>query len=96
MSMLADQVDIVIGVDTHKHTHTGAVIVAATGAAIDGVTVPTDSTGYAELVSMADRHSTRRAWSIEGTGSYGAGLTRHLVLLGERVVELDRPGRPAP
>ncbi len=95
MSMLADQVDIVIGVDTHKHTHTGAVIVAATGAAIDGVTVPTDSTGYAELVSMADRHSTRRAWSIEGTGSYGAGLTRHLVLLGERVVELDRPGRPA-
>jgi hypothetical protein len=44
---------------------------------------------------MADRHSGLRAWSIEGTGSYGAGLTRHLRDRGELVIELDRPNRPA-
>jgi transposase len=34
MHMLADLVELVIGVDTHKHTHTAAVVVAATGAMI--------------------------------------------------------------
>ena len=35
MTMLAEVVDVVIGVDTHKHTHTAAVIDAATGASLD-------------------------------------------------------------
>ena len=37
MAMLADLVELVIGVDTHKHTHTAAVVVAATGAMIQQV-----------------------------------------------------------
>ena len=78
MTMLAELVDVVIGVDTHKHTHTAAVVIAATGAAPENVTVDTDLDGYATLVAMADRHSGLRAWSIEGTGSYGAGLARYL------------------
>jgi hypothetical protein len=40
MAILAELVDLVIGVDTHKHTHTAAVVVAATGAMVDQVTVP--------------------------------------------------------
>jgi transposase len=95
MTMLAEAVDVVIGVDTHKHTHTAAVIDAATGAVLDELTVDTDPDGYAELVAMAERHAGLRAWSIEGTGGYGAGLTRHLAGLDELVVELDRPNRPA-
>lgn len=95
MTMLAETVDVVIGVDTHKHTHTAAVVVAATGAAVDEATVDTDPDGYAALVEMADRHSGLRAWSIEGTGGYGAGLTRFLAERGELVIELDRPNRPA-
>jgi transposase len=95
MTMLAELVDVVIGVDTHKHTHTAAVIVAATGAATDDLTVPTDLDGYAELVALAERHSGLRAWSIEGTGGYGAGLVRYLAERGELVIELDRPNRPA-
>lgn len=95
MTMLAETVDVVIGVDTHKHTHTAAVIVATTGAAVDGLTVETDPDGYAALVALADEHSGLRAWSIEGTGGYGAGLTRFLVARGEMVIELDRPNRPA-
>lgn len=94
MTMLAELVDVVIGVDTHKHTHTAAVVIAATGAASEDITVDTDPDGYSALVAMADRHSGLRAWSIEGTGSYGAGLTRFLTDRGELVIELDRPNRP--
>lgn len=95
MTMLAEVVDVVIGVDTHKHTHTAAVVAAATGAAVEDMTVATDPDGYAELVALADRHSGLRAWSIEGTGGYGAGLTRFLAERDELVIELDRPNRPA-
>ena len=95
MSMLADIVDIVIGVDTHKHTHSAAVVAAATGAVVADVTVPTDPHGYAALLELADGHGGLRAWAIEGTGGYGAGLTRFLAERGEWVIELDRPGRPA-
>lgn len=95
MAMLAELVDVVIGVDTHKHTHTAAVIIAATGAAAEDLIVDTDPDGYAELVALADRHSGLRAWSIEGTGGYGAGLARFLAERGELVIELDRPNRPA-
>ena len=34
MHMLADSAELVIGVDTHKHTHTAAVVAAATGAVV--------------------------------------------------------------
>lgn len=95
MTMLAERVDAVIGVDTHKHTHTAAVVAAGTGAAGEDLTVATDPAGYAELVAMADRHPGSRVWAIEGTGGYGAGLCRFLVARGEEVVELDRPNRPA-
>ncbi len=78
MSMLAEQVEVVIGVDTHKHTHTAAVVTASTGAAIDELTVSTDPGGYDALVELADRHATPRVWAIEGTGSYGVGLASHL------------------
>jgi transposase len=94
MTMLADQVDVVIGIDTHKHTHTAAVVTAVTGAALETVTVRTDVNGYQQLVELADRHGDARVWAIEGTGTYGAGLTRHLHARGERVLELDRPKRP--
>jgi hypothetical protein len=94
MTMLAEHVDVVIGVDTHKHTHTGAVVRAATGAVVEKITVSTDPDGYAELIEMADRHAALRAWAIEGTGTYGADLTRHLGDAGELVLELDRPKRP--
>jgi hypothetical protein len=95
MTMLAERVDAVIGVDTHKHTHTAAVVQAATGAVVETITVDTDTDGYAELVELADRHAGLRAWAIEGTGTYGAGLTRHLQIAGEEVLELDRPKRPS-
>jgi transposase len=95
MHMLADSVEVVIGVDTHKHTHTAAVVAAATGAVIQQVTVPATPAGYQQLLELAGRQSSRRIWAVESTGGYGAGLTRSLAAHHERVVELDRPKRAA-
>ena len=95
MAMLADTVELVIGVDTHKETHTAAVVVAATGAMIEQVTVPATSAGYRRLLAFADDQCGRRVWAIEGTGGYGAGLARFLAAHQEQVAELDRPKRAA-
>jgi transposase len=95
MHMLADSVEVVIGVDTHKHTHTAAVVAAATGAVVSQATVPATSSGYQQLLGFATRQPGRRVWAIEGTGGYGAGLTRFLHANAEQVVELDRPKRTA-
>jgi transposase len=93
--MLADLIELVIGVDTHKDTHTAAVVQAVSGAVLDQVTVPATPAGYRQLLRLADRHHGRRVWAIEGTGGYGAGLTRFLAAHAEQVVELDRPKRAA-
>ena len=93
--MLAESVEVVIGVDTHKHTHTAAVVAATTGAVLAESTVGADPAGYNTLVQLADQHGPLRAWALEGSGGYGAGLAAHLVERGELVIELDRPARPA-
>jgi transposase len=95
MSMLAELVEVVIGVDTHAETHTAAVLDTRTGGVLARATVSADPDGYEELVALAEQHSGLRAWAMEGTGGYGAGLARHLADAGELVVELDRPKRPA-
>jgi transposase len=90
---LRDVVDVVIGVDTHVHTHSAAVVDARTGGVLDEITVEATADGYAQLVEFADEHAALRAWAIEGTGGHGAGLSRHLARGEEAVVELDRPER---
>jgi transposase len=95
MAMLADLVELVIGVDTHKDTHTAAVVQAVSGGVITQATVPAIPAGYRQLLRLADRHHGQRVWAIEGTGGYGAGLTRFLQAHGEQVLELDRPKRAA-
>jgi transposase len=94
MSMLAELVEVVIGVDTHSQTHTAAVVEARNGAVLARATVPADPDGYDELVALAEQHPRPRAWAMEGTGGYGAGLARHLADADELIVELDRPKRP--
>jgi transposase len=51
--------------------------------------------GYQQLLKPAGCHQGQRMWAIEGTGGYGAGLTRFLHAHAEQVVELDRPKRAA-
>ena len=92
---LREVVDVVIGVDTHVHTHSAAVVDAGTGGVLDEITVEATADGYVELVEFANNHPMLRAWAIEGTGGHGAGLSRHLLEMSEIVIELDRPKRAA-
>lgn len=94
MPMLAELVEVVIGVDTHTDTHTAAVLDARSGAVLARATVTADLDGYGELLALAECHPGLRAWAMEGSGGYGAGLARHLDQAGELVLELDRPMRP--
>ena len=93
--MLADHIDHVIGVDTHKDSHSAAVV-NPTGSVVANRTVPADAFGYKCIHRFALEHAPgRRLWAIEGTGSFGSGLTTYLLEQGEWVTEIDRPARPA-
>jgi len=92
--MLAEELDYVVGVDTHRDRHVLAVVTAPTGTVVAGTAAPTNARGYRELLRVADRYAPgRRAWAIEGTGSYGAGLARFLAGSGETVLEASRAPR---
>jgi transposase len=92
--MLADDVDYVIGVDTHRDEHVLAVVSVPAGAIVAGAAAPTNARGYRELLRVAERYAAgRRAWAIEGSGSYGAGLARFLAGRGEAVLEVSRAPR---
>jgi transposase len=92
--MLADEVDYVIGVDTHRDQHTLAVVVAPTGAVLAQTLVRATGRGYAQALRFAKSHAGGvRVWAIEGAGHYGAGLTRYLGDRGETVLEVGRHAR---
>lgn len=89
-------VQFVVGVDTHRDSHTAAVVDTTTGGVIAHLSVPTDAFGFRKLKTFADQYAgAARVWAIEGTGSYGSGLTTFLLEAAEKVVEIDRPARPA-
>lgn len=91
----SERADFVIGIDTHKHTHTVS-IVDPLGAELATRTLPTSPSGYRRIRQFADSYADgRRIWAIEGSGCYGSGLTHFLLEQGESVVEIDRPERPA-
>ena len=85
---------VTVGVDTHAEVHV-AVAEDSFGRRLDTTSVPTTSAGYAELLDWAQRLGPINAWGIEGTGSFGAGLTRFLHRHDQVVVEVNRPDRQA-
>ena len=95
MSMLTGRIEAVIGVDTHKQQHTAALL-DALGGQRGLITIVSDGGGYRQLLEWARRlEPGRRVWAVEGTGSFGAGLTSYLLEAGEWVCEVDRPDKPA-
>ena len=89
--MLADQLDYIVGVDPHRDSHSLAVVQFVSGAVVFESTIDANSDGYAQALKLADEHARgRRAFAVEGTGSFGAGLTRFLTERGERVLEVSR------
>lgn len=92
--LLAELVDHVVGVDPDRDRITIALVDAATQGTVGSPQVfSTTPRGYRAAIRWADTmtSSSRRAWSIEGAGSYGAGLTSALTRAGEFVIEFDHP-----
>lgn len=83
---------VTVGVDTHGDVHVAAVV-DDLGRILGTVSVGATAGGYRDLVRFAERLGTVRKFGVEGTGAYGAGLTRFLRLKGYEVVEVDRPDR---
>ena len=54
---------------------------------------PASPAGYAPLLGWLGGFGTVCLVGVEGTGSYGAGLARHITAAGVRVVEVDRADR---
>jgi len=80
------------GVDTHKELHVAAVI--DSGETVLGTrSFSTTRAGYRALLAWIIEFGQLARIGVEGTGSYGAGLTRHLAQAGITVLEVDRPDR---
>jgi len=83
---------VVGGVDTHGQTHHVAVI-DGIGRQLGDREFPASPAGYRALAVWLGGHGTLEAVGVEGTGTYGAALARHLRVIGVKVVEVDRPDR---
>lgn len=80
------------GVDTHKDTHHAAVVLM-NGRRLADAEFPATAAGHADLLEWMRSFGRLHAVGVEGTGSYGAGLARHLRSAQVRVVEVNRPDR---
>ncbi len=80
------------GVDTHAGTHVAAAL-DPIGGLLGVQEFPATPAGYAQLLGWLAGFGTVCLVGVEGTGSYGAGLARHVTAAGVRVVEVDRSDR---
>ncbi|HAM23286.1 MAG TPA: IS110 family transposase [Actinobacteria bacterium] len=83
---------VVIGVDTHKYIHV-AVALSDIGGVIDSQRFAADSGGYEQLIDWAAGLGHKLTFAIEGTGSYGAGLTGAVRRRDIGVIEVMRTDR---
>jgi len=82
------------GIDTHRDFHVAAAV-DPNGGLLGVETFDTTTGGYRRLVAWLAAFGDIDLIGVEGTGSYGAGIARHLAGKGIRVVEVDRPNRQA-
>ena len=83
---------VIVGVDTHADVHVG-VALDGFGRRLGHKSVPSTEAGYAALVTWAEKFGTLERAGVEGSGSFGVGLTRFLRARGVEVVEVNRPNR---
>ena len=80
------------GVDTHLDVHVAAAL-DHIGGLLGTSSFPTTPAGYRNLLGWLQGFGMIARVGVEGTSSYGAGLTRALQVAGVSVVEVDRPNR---
>ena len=97
MALTIVETPITGGVDTHADVHVAAAL-DPVGGLLGVAEFPVTPAGYARLLGWLSGFGTVCLVGIEGTGSYGAGLARHVATAGIRVVEVGplRPPGPAP
>ena len=97
MSTVREQYTNIVGVDTHARTNTNtyAILSAATGQVVDTATFPTSPPGLKRAIAWMDRRSEpgKTLVAIEGTNSYGSGLTRTLRATDLDICEVRPPRR---
>jgi transposase len=84
--------EVILGVDTHLDKHVGAVVDVA-GRLLATLTIETTSAGYLRLLTWARSFGNVSRAGIEGTSTYGAGLTKVLRDNSVEVFEVNRPDR---
>lgn len=90
--MTYESTGVVAGVDTHADSNTASVC-DLLGRRLGIETFPTTATGNQQLVAWITGLGTPSAVGVEGTGSYGAGLTRALQAADITVWEINRASR---
>ncbi|PWE11407.1 IS110 family transposase [Streptomyces sp. BSE7F] len=80
--------------DTHGEVHVAAVI-SPLGKVLGTESFPATAAGYRQLLVWAGKRGTVRRAGVEGTGTFGAGLSRYLVTQRIQVFEVNRPDRSA-
>lgn len=84
--------EVILGIDTHLDTHVGAVI-DDLGRACGTLAISTTPSGSEQLLAWARTLGTLKRAGVEGTGTYGASITRYLTNAGVQVFEVNRPDR---
>lgn len=92
MAPVAAHRRVVIGIDTHKYTHV-AVALDDLGGRVDARSFSADRAGYDQLLDWAASLGGTLTFAIEGTGSYGAGLTSAVRRRDLGVIEVMRTDR---
>ena len=90
--MSNERIIVTAGVDTHKDTHTVAAL-DSSGCLLGVSEFPATTIGYRLMRRWLEKFGEPGCIGVEGTGSYGAGLTRYLRAGGLRIVEVGRPDR---
>jgi transposase len=92
--MLAEMVDAVIGIDTHRDSHEVEIADPA-GRPVVAMRIGNDCAGFAQLLAAIAKVAPgpRVVVCIEGTRGYGVGLARALAAAGLLVIECEQPSR---
>ncbi|OYV38097.1 MAG: IS110 family transposase [Thiomonas sp. 20-64-5] len=92
MDAIETEPEVILGVDTHLDCHVG-VVIDVRGRVQGTLSIATNAEGYQKLLDWALSFGCLHRAGVEGTGTYGAALTRVLEGRGVRVIEVNRPDR---
>ena len=92
MTIVAELFEHVVGIDTHARTHAYCLVHSRSGAVVASASFPTSKSGNTRAIGwIVHRTQGSVLAAVEGTSSYGAGITAALSEEGFEVAEV----RPA-